>query len=64
MTNWVGVLYPQDQLTPQYEGFVTGHDPAPGDDAWVMGFPRGGPLRVTTGRVVDEVDGGKYEVGG
>ncbi len=41
-----------------------GVDPAPGDDAWVVGFPRGGNVRVTTGRVVDEVDGRKYEVTG
>ena len=41
-----------------------GNDPAPGDDAWVVGFPRGGKARVTTGRVVDEVDGKKYQVAG
>lgn len=41
-----------------------GVDPAPGDDAWVVGFPRGGNVRVTTGRVVDEVDGRKYRVTG
>lgn len=46
------------------ETLALGHDPAPGDDAWVVGFPRGGPVRVTTGRVVDEVDGEKYEVSG
>jgi S1-C subfamily serine protease len=41
-----------------------GADPAPGDDAWVVGFPRGGKVRVTNGRVVDEVQGRKYEVTG
>ncbi len=41
-----------------------GADPAPGDDAWVVGFPGGGKVRVTNGRVVDEVDGRKYEVTG
>lgn len=41
-----------------------GNDPLPGDDAWVVGFPRGGALRVTTGRVVDEVQGSKYGVSG
>lgn len=40
-----------------------GADPAPGDDAWVVGYPRG-EVRVTTGRVVDEVDGTKYGVSG
>lgn len=42
---------------------VLGADPAPGDDAWVVGYPRG-EVRVTTGRVVDEVDGTKYGVSG
>jgi S1-C subfamily serine protease len=47
-----------------FDALALGGDPAPGDDAWVVGFPRGGPVRVTTDRVVDEVDGGKYEVAG
>ena len=29
-----------------------------------MGFPHGDKARVTTGRVVDEVDGNKYQVAG
>lgn len=37
-----------------------GTDPTPGDDAWIVGFPRGGPVRVTTGRVVDEIDGSRF----
>lgn len=41
-----------------------GNDPAPGDEAWVVGFPHGGKVRVTTGRVVDEVDGRKYRAAG
>jgi S1-C subfamily serine protease len=41
-----------------------GVDPTPGDDTWVVGFPLGGPALVTTGRVVDTIDGNKFDVSG
>ncbi|MCH9669148.1 MAG: trypsin-like peptidase domain-containing protein [Actinomycetia bacterium] len=39
---------------------LLGADPAPGDAAWIVGYPQGGPVRVTTGRVVDEIDGSRF----
>lgn len=35
-------------------------DPVPGDQVRVVGYPLGGPLTVTSGRVIEFVDGEQY----
>ena len=51
-------------VTEDGHALSIGVDPVSGDDTWVVGYPRGGPSLVTAGRVVDTIDGSKFDVAG
>ncbi len=54
-----------DGVPPDYEyGSLASADPVAGTPVWVAGYPLGNQLTVTSGKVLGEVPGAQYGLGG